>query len=137
MRRENSFANRKFHEPSSRRRPIGSKMDLQCSSAIEDQPGSNRCRQFGIRVDLAQRLPIELFPGEYLNFNISLEAPPDFSLERTSALTRQIEARLLAMPESDIRDFNTIVGLSVDLNYDRVLAPNLALLRPLGRGLSG
>ncbi|MBW2268885.1 MAG: efflux RND transporter permease subunit [Deltaproteobacteria bacterium] len=76
----------------------------------------------------AQRLPVELFPGEYLSFNISLESPPDYSLQQTSALASQIEARLAAMPSSDIRDFNTVVGLSVDLNFDRILAPNLALI---------
>ena len=75
----------------------------------------------------AVRLPIELFPGEYLNFNISLESPPDYSLEQTSALAEQIEERLARFPDSDIDDYNTIVGLSVDLNYDRILAPNLSL----------
>ncbi len=75
----------------------------------------------------AVRLPIELFPGEYLNFNISLESPPDYSLEQTSALAEQIEERLARFPDTDIDDYNTIVGLSVDLNYDRILAPNLSL----------
>lgn len=73
------------------------------------------------------RLKFELFPGEFSNFNISVEAPPDFSLERTSAVTLEIEKLLLEMPDEDILDFNTIVGLSIDLNYDRILAPNLAL----------
>ncbi len=73
------------------------------------------------------RLKFELFPGEFSNFNISVEAPPDFSLERTSAVTLEIEKLLLEMSDEDILDFNTIVGLSVDLNYDRILAPNLAL----------
>ena len=73
------------------------------------------------------RLKFELFPGEFSNFNISVEAPPDFSLERTSAVTLEIEKLLLEMSDEDILDFNTIVGLSIDLNYDRILAPNLAL----------
>lgn len=76
---------------------------------------------------LSTRLRFELFPGEFSNFNITLEAPPDFSLERTSALTLEIEQILLDMPEEDILDFNTVVGLSIDLNYDRIIAPNLAL----------
>ena len=74
------------------------------------------------------RLKFELFPGEFSNFNISLESPPDFSLQQTSSLTQEIEQILLDMPEQDIDDFNTIVGLAVDLNYDRILAPNLALI---------
>ncbi|MGB0618462.1 MAG: efflux RND transporter permease subunit [Myxococcota bacterium] len=73
------------------------------------------------------RLQFDLFPGEFATFNISLESPPDFSLEQTSAITQEIEALLLEMPEEDVLDFNTIVGLAVDLNYDRIIAPNLAM----------
>ncbi len=76
---------------------------------------------------LATRLRFELFPGEFSSFNIAVEAPPDYSLERTSAITLEIEKVLLDMSEDDILDFNTVVGLSIDLNYDRILAPNLAL----------
>ena len=73
------------------------------------------------------RLRFELFPGEFSNYSISLETPPDFALERTSAVMERVEALLLELPEDDVTDFNTVVGLSVDLNYDRILAPNLAL----------
>lgn len=73
-------------------------------------------------------LRFELFPGDYSTINISLEAPTDFSIEQTAELTRGLEARLLAMPEEDVEDFNTIVGLAIDLNYDRMLASNLALI---------
>ncbi|MEZ4352725.1 MAG: efflux RND transporter permease subunit [Myxococcota bacterium] len=75
----------------------------------------------------SQHLEFELFPGEFSSFNITVESPPDYSLEQTSALTQQIEDRLLEMPPEDVQDFNTIVGLSIDLNYDRIIAPNLAL----------
>ena len=75
----------------------------------------------------AMRLPIVLFPGEYQSFTISLEAEPDYSLERTAEIVDAIEARLSAMPGSDVQDFNTTVGLAVDINYDRIIAPNLAL----------
>jgi len=73
------------------------------------------------------RLKFDLFPGEFATYNISLEAPPDFSLEQTSAVTEDVEAILMDLPEGDVLDFNTIVGLAVDLNYDRIIAPNLAL----------
>ena len=73
------------------------------------------------------RVRFDLFPGEFATFNISLESPPDFSLEQTSEVTQRIEQVLLDMPEEDILDFNTIVGLAVDLNYDRIIAPNLAM----------
>jgi HAE1 family hydrophobic/amphiphilic exporter-1 len=74
------------------------------------------------------RLRFELFPGEFSTLNISLEAPPDHSLEQTAELVRGIETRLAAMPSDDVKDFNSIVGLAIDLNYDRILAPNLALI---------
>ncbi|MCR9092669.1 MAG: efflux RND transporter permease subunit [bacterium] len=73
------------------------------------------------------RVRFDLFPGEFATFNISLESPPDYSLEQTSEVTQGIEAALLGLPEEDILDFNTIVGLAVDLNYDRIIAPNLAM----------
>ena len=75
----------------------------------------------------ATRLPVVLFPGEYQSFTISLEAEPDYSLERTAEIVDEIEMRLAAMPGSDVQDFNTTVGLAVDINYDRIIAPNLAL----------
>ena len=76
----------------------------------------------------ASRLPIVLFPGEYQSFTISLEAEPAYSLERTASIVDEIEARLRRLPRSDVQDFNTTVGLATDLNYDRIVAPNLALI---------
>jgi HAE1 family hydrophobic/amphiphilic exporter-1 len=76
----------------------------------------------------ATRLRVVLFPGEYQSFTISLEAEPDFSLERTAEIVDEIEKRLAAMPEADVQDYNTTVGLAIDLNYDRIIAPNLALI---------
>jgi len=73
------------------------------------------------------RLNFDLFPGEFSTYNVSLESPPDFSLEQTSAVTQDLEAILMDLPEGDVLDFNTIVGLSINLNYDRIIAPNLAL----------
>ena len=73
------------------------------------------------------RLNFDLFPGEFSTYNVSLESPPDFSLEQTSAVTQDLEAILMDLPEGDVLDFNTIVGLAINLNYDRIIAPNLAL----------
>jgi len=73
------------------------------------------------------RLNFDLFPGEFSTYSVSLESPPDFSLEQTSAVTRDLEAILMDLPEGDVLDFNTIVGLAINLNYDRIIAPNLAL----------
>ena len=76
----------------------------------------------------SQHLKFELFPGEFSTLDVNLETPPHFSLERTSAIVEMIEERILVMPKEDILDFNTVVGMSVDLNYDRIIAPNLAII---------
>jgi len=75
----------------------------------------------------ATRLPVVLFPGEFQSFTVSLEAEPNSSLEQTAEIAEAIEARLAALPDSFILDFNTTVGLSVDINYDQIIAPNLSL----------
>ena len=46
---------------------------------------------------------------------------------RLTRLVSGIEERLQAMPQSSIDDYNTTVGLAVDLNYDRIIAPNLSM----------
>jgi HAE1 family hydrophobic/amphiphilic exporter-1 len=76
----------------------------------------------------SQHLQFDLFPGEFSTLNVNLETPPGHSLERTSVMTQKIEERILKMPKEDVRDFNSIVGMSTDLNYDRILAPNLAMI---------
>ena len=73
-------------------------------------------------------LSFELWPGEYSNFTINLETPPSYSLERTVGVVEQLEERLGAMPADTIADFNTTVGMTLDLNYDRITAPNLAMI---------
>lgn len=75
----------------------------------------------------ATRLQTELFPGEYSDFTVSLESPPSYSLDMTSDVMEGVERRLEGMIGTEIDDFNTTVGLAVDLNYDRVVAPNLAM----------
>ena len=72
-------------------------------------------------------LKFDLWPGEYSNFTINLETPSSFSLERTAGVVDELEARLVALPEGLIADFNTTIGMTFDLNYDRISAPNLAM----------
>jgi HAE1 family hydrophobic/amphiphilic exporter-1 len=76
----------------------------------------------------ATRLPVVLFPGEYQSFTVSLEAEPDYSLAQTAGLVDRIEAELRRLPATDVQDFNTTVGIAIDLNYDRIVASNLALI---------
>ncbi len=74
------------------------------------------------------RLAFELWPGEFSHFTINLETPPNYSLEQTSGVVGEIEARLAAMPDDTIADFNTTIGMTLDLNYDAISAPNLAMI---------
>ena len=73
-------------------------------------------------------LKFDLWPGEYSNFTVNLETPSHFSLERTTRVVDGIEARLEALPEGLIADYNTTIGMTIDLNYDRISAPNLAMM---------
>ncbi len=72
-------------------------------------------------------LQFELWPGEYSNFTINLETPPSYSLEKTTEVVARLEERLQSLPEGTVGDFNTTIGLAIDLNYDRVNAPNLGV----------
>ena len=80
-----------------------------------------------VAVVSAGYLRFELWPGEFSDFSINLETPPSHSLDSTSRVMGEIEAILDALPEGDIDDHNSTIGLAVDLNYDRVNAPNLAV----------
>jgi multidrug efflux pump subunit AcrB len=75
----------------------------------------------------ARHLDVELFPGEFDTFNVLLEAPSDYSLDQTEEVVRAMEVPLLEFVGDDVKAISTIVGSSVDSNYDRLSGPNLAL----------
>ncbi|MEN8180916.1 MAG: efflux RND transporter permease subunit [Myxococcota bacterium] len=75
----------------------------------------------------AQHLPVQLFPGEFDTFNVLLETPADSSLERTDAVAAGIEREIAPYVGTDLVDFSTTVGSSVDANYDQLTGANLSI----------
>jgi multidrug efflux pump subunit AcrB len=75
----------------------------------------------------ASHLPVQLFPGEFDTFNVLLDASPDSGLEQTDAVARGLEGEITPFVGSDIVDFSTTVGSSVDANYDQLSGPHLAM----------
>ncbi len=71
-------------------------------------------------------LRVELFPGEFDNFNVMLETPPGYSLSQTERVAYGIEQELLPFVGDGVTDFATTVGSSVASNYDRITAANVA-----------
>jgi HAE1 family hydrophobic/amphiphilic exporter-1 len=74
------------------------------------------------------RLAFELWSDEFSHFTINLETPSHYGLERTASVVDELEAHLTAMPDDTIADFNTTIGMTFDLNYDMISAPNLAMI---------
>ncbi|MFP6629013.1 MAG: efflux RND transporter permease subunit [Myxococcota bacterium] len=75
----------------------------------------------------ARHLEVELFPGEFDTFNVLLESPSGYSLDQTEQVVLAMEAPLLEFLGKDVRAMSTVVGASVDSNYDRLSGPNLAM----------
>ena len=71
-------------------------------------------------------LRVELFPGEFDNFNVMLETPAGYSLTQTEAVAADVADKLLPLVGDGVTDFATTIGSSVAANYDRVTAPNVA-----------
>ncbi len=75
----------------------------------------------------ATHLPVDLFPGEFDTFNVLLETSPDSSLQETDRIARDLDAEIAPFVGDDLVDFATIVGVSVDSNYDDLSGPNLSM----------
>lgn len=75
----------------------------------------------------AQHLRVDLFPGEFDTFNILLEMPSDSSLEQTDAVVRAYEQVVAGTLGDATRDYSTTVGMSVDINYDRLTGNHYAM----------
>jgi len=75
----------------------------------------------------ARHLEVELFPGEFNTFNVLLEAPSGYSLDQTEQVVMAMEEPLLEFLGEDVQAMSTVIGSSVDSNYDRLSGPNLAM----------
>ena len=65
-------------------------------------------------------LRIVLFPGEFDTFNVLLEMPPGTSLEQTNDVVLAYEQVLTDALGTEISNYSSSVGMSVDINYDRL-----------------
>ncbi len=72
-------------------------------------------------------LRVDLFPGEYDTFNILLEMPSDSSLDQTDEVVRAYEAIVAETLGTDTRDYSSTVGMSVDINYDRLMGSHYSM----------
>lgn len=75
----------------------------------------------------AQHLRVDLFPGEFDTFNVLLEMPADASLEETNRVVLAYEEIIHESLGREIRDYATTVGMSVDINYDRLTGTHYAM----------
>jgi hypothetical protein len=75
----------------------------------------------------SRNLDVELFPGEFDTFNVLLESPSEYSLDQTEQVVLAMEKPLLEFLGDDVKAISTVIGSSVDSNYDRLSGPNLAM----------
>jgi HAE1 family hydrophobic/amphiphilic exporter-1 len=75
----------------------------------------------------AQHLRVDLFPGEFDTFNVLLEMPSDSSLTETDRVVRGYESIVADTLGVTTKDFATTVGMSVDINYDRLTGSHHAM----------
>ncbi len=71
-------------------------------------------------------LRLELFPGEFDNFNVLIETPPGYSLDQTERVVTAVEQELVPLLGDGVSDFASTIGASVASNYDRVTGPNVS-----------
>jgi HAE1 family hydrophobic/amphiphilic exporter-1 len=72
-------------------------------------------------------LPIELFGSEFSSFLVNVETPTHYSLAETDRVVHDLEGEIAKLPDTVLDDWNTVVGQSVDLNFDQLSAPNLSI----------
>lgn len=75
----------------------------------------------------AQHLRVDLFPGEFDTFNVLLEMRSDASLDETDAVVRGYEEVVRESLGTGIEDYATTVGMSVDIDYDRLIGNNYGM----------
>jgi HAE1 family hydrophobic/amphiphilic exporter-1 len=74
-------------------------------------------------------LPVDLFPSEFDNFFITLEAPTDYAIDQTDRVSRDIEEGVVEGLLGDItNEYSTYVGSLIGGNHNQRSAPNLAMV---------
>ena len=80
-----------------------------------------------LAIGVASRLDVDLFPSESNNFFVTLETPPDWSLDQTDEVMAGVELQLHALLGDPLEDYFTTVGTALAGNDNNRVAPNLAV----------
>lgn len=76
---------------------------------------------------MVRTIPVNLFPSDFQAFYVNLVLPADFSIEQTSAATREIEELLAPVRDAgEIEDFTTTVGVTYTPDNQIILRANVA-----------
>jgi HAE1 family hydrophobic/amphiphilic exporter-1 len=74
-------------------------------------------------------LPIDLFPREFDNFFVTLEAPTDYAITQTDRVTRGVEQNVIdGLLGGTAENYSTYVGSLVGGNHSQRSGPNLAMI---------
>ena len=70
---------------------------------------------FLLALGVGSHLDVDLFPAEWTNFFITLEAPSDWGLDATSELMAGVEGELHGLLGDPIEDYFTTVGTALPM----------------------
>lgn len=82
---------------------------------------------FVFAAGVATHLPIVMFPSEFNNFFVVLEAPTDFGLDRTDAVFRKVERELDDLLGEILIDYSSFVGRAVTGDTQPYSGANVAM----------
>jgi len=82
---------------------------------------------FLLALGIGAHLEVDLFPSESTNFFVTLEAPADWGLDRTSELMAGVERELDGLLGAPITDYFTTVGSAIAGADDNRVGGNLAV----------
>jgi HAE1 family hydrophobic/amphiphilic exporter-1 len=82
---------------------------------------------FVLAAGVATHLPVVMFPSEFNNFFVVLEAPTDFGLDRTDAVFRKVEQELDGLLGEILVDYSTFVGRAVTGDTQPYSGANVAM----------
>jgi HAE1 family hydrophobic/amphiphilic exporter-1 len=82
---------------------------------------------FFFAMGLSRHVPVDLFPSDFNQLRIAVEAPPDYGIEETDAVVRDLEA-LMADLGDELTDVTIYSGLGMNANQQPVFGVNRGTL---------
>ncbi len=76
---------------------------------------------------LFSRVPVDLFPSDFNNLIVSIEAPTDFGLEQTDAVVAGVEGALGELAH-ELSDVSTTVGFGFNADLIPIIGVNHAMM---------